>query len=104
MEGPGVLGVTGLLCAWGLTVMGCIEALELDAFDAQAAEAVPLAVQHLQPWEQGGVQLRQPVVPQVQLDHVPQEAWLVRKQPGELCQSVYVCVYVCVCVCASSTA
>ena len=74
--------------------MGCIEALELDAFDAQAAEAVPLAVQHLQPREQGGVQLRQPVVPQVQLDHVPQEVWLVRNQPGDLVQPVYVCVCV----------
>lgn len=62
---------------WGhskakLTIVGGVDAFEQAALSLQAGDVVPLAVKHLQPGEDRGIQLRQPVIPHVQLGHVPQ--------------------------------
>lgn len=66
------------------TVAGGVDAFEQAAFGLEAADAVPLAVEHLQPGEDRGVELRQPVVPHVQLGHVSQQVRFIGDHPGDL--------------------
>lgn len=68
------------------TVVGGVDAFEQAALGPEAGDAVPLAVEHLQPGEDRGVQVRQPVVPHVQLGHVPQQVRLIRHHAGDLIQ------------------
>ena len=68
------------------TVVGGVDAFEQATLGLEAADAIPLAVKHLQPGEDRGVQLRQPVVPHVQLSHVSQQVRLIRHHAGDLIQ------------------
>ena len=68
------------------TVVGRVDAFEQAALGLEAGDAVPLAVQHLQPGEDRGVQVRQPVIPHVQLRHVPQQVRLIWHHAGDLIQ------------------
>jgi len=65
------------------TVVGGVDAFEQAALGLEGNDAVPLAVEHLQSGEDGGVQLRQPVVPDVQLGHVAQQVGLIRHHAGD---------------------
>lgn len=68
------------------TVVGGVDAFEQAALGLEAGDAVPLAVENLQPGEDRGVELRQPVVPHVQLGHVSQQVRFIRDHPGDLIQ------------------
>lgn len=68
------------------TVVGGVDAFEQAPLGPEGGDAVPLAVKHLQSGEDGGVQVRQPVVPHVQLRYVPQQVRLVRHHAGDLIQ------------------
>lgn len=68
------------------TVVRGVDAFEQAAFGLEGADAVPLAVEHLQPGEDRDVELRQPVVPHVQLGHVSQQVRFIRDHPGDLIQ------------------
>lgn len=68
------------------TVVGGVDAFEQATLGLEAADAVPLAVKHLQPGQHGGIQVRQPVVPHVQLGYVPQQVGLVWDHAGDLIQ------------------
>lgn len=68
------------------TVAAGVDAFEQAALGLEADDAVPLAVQHLQPGENRGIQVHQPVVPHIQLGHVPQEVRLIWHHAGDLIQ------------------
>lgn len=68
------------------TVVGGVDAFEQAALGLEAGDAVPLAVEHLQPGEDRGVKLRQSVVPHVQLGHVSQQVRFIWDHPGDLIQ------------------
>ena len=68
------------------TVVGGVDAFEQGALGFEAGDAVPLAVKHLQPGEDRGVQVRQPVIPHIQLGHVPQQVRLIWHHAGDLIQ------------------
>lgn len=68
------------------TIVGGVDAFEQATLGLEAADAVPLAVKHLQPGEDGGIQVRQPIIPHVQLGHVPQQVRLIWDHAGDLIQ------------------
>lgn len=68
------------------TVVGGIDAFEQAALGLEAGDVVSFTVQHLQPREYRGVQLRQPVIPHIQLGHVPQQVRLIWHHAGDLIQ------------------
>lgn len=73
-------------CVLKPTVVGGVDAFEQATLGLEAGDAVPLAVKHLQPGEDRRVQVRQPVVPHVQLGHVPQQVRLIWHHAGDLIQ------------------
>lgn len=68
------------------TVAGGVDAFQKGTFGLEAGDAVPLAVERLQLGEDAGVELRQPVVPYVQLGHVSQQVGLIWDHTGDLIQ------------------
>lgn len=70
----------------GPTVVLCIDGLEHGALDLEGGDVVPLTVEDLQAWEEGSIQLLQPVVTHIQLGHVSQQVWLVWNHHPDLIQ------------------
>lgn len=68
------------------TIVGGIDAFQQVTLGPEAGDAIPLAVKHLQPGEDGGIQVRQPIIPYVQLGHVPQQIRLIGYHAGDLIQ------------------
>lgn len=68
------------------TIVGGVDAFEQAALGLEAGDAVPLAVKHLQSGEDWGIQVRQPVVPNIQLGHVPQQVRLIWHHAGDFIQ------------------
>lgn len=68
------------------TVAGGVDAFQKGTLGLEADDAVPLAVERLQPGEDAGIQLCKPVIPHVQLGHVPEQVRLIWDHAGDLIQ------------------
>lgn len=68
------------------TVAGGVDAFQKGTFGLEAGDAVSLTVEHLQLGEDAGVQLRQPVIPYVQLGHMSEQVGLIGDHTGDLIQ------------------
>lgn len=66
------------------TVAGGVDAFQKGTLGLEADDAVPLAVENLQLGEDAGVQLCKPVIPHVQLGHVPEQVRLIWEHTGDL--------------------
>lgn len=68
------------------TVAGGVDAFQKGTLGLEADNAVSLAVEHLQLGEDAGIQLCKPVIPHVQLGHVPEQVGLIWDHAGDLIQ------------------
>lgn len=68
------------------TVAGGVDAFQKGTLGLEADDAVPLTVEHLELGEDAGIELCKPVIPYVQLGHVPEQVRLIWDHTGDLIQ------------------
>lgn len=68
------------------TVAGGVDAFQKGTLGLEADDAVPLAVEHFQLGEDTGIELCKPVIPYVQLGHMPEQVRLIWDHTGDLIQ------------------